>query len=318
MKVLVVPTIRESSIHDFLHSWRESDEYWDKIIVVEDNPEKTFDIDVEHHYSWTEIDKDLGEESWIISRRDSAIRSYGFLVAYRLGADFIFSLDDDCYPVAKNYFCDQHIDRLTNTTKWTESILGMKTRGIPYREKGVMQKVCLNMGLWRGVPDLDAVQSLNASVPTDFEPPDYDRLIPTGQYFPLCGMNFAFKREIAVLSYFAPMGEDKPYRRFDDIWFGIILKKICDHLGISISCGHPFVHHRRASDPFVNLVKEATGIKANEEFWKIIDMIPLMGDTPKKCLVQIARNLRRQADTYLQTYGKALEVWAGFFDDLRV
>lgn len=315
MNVLVVPTIREKSIQDFLHSWRN--EHWDKIIIVEDNPRKTFDIDVEHHYSWEEIDADLEENSWIISRRDSAIRSYGFLVAYRLGAEIIFSLDDDCYPVNSD-FCKTHVSKLEKSQKWTESVLGMKTRGIPYRQTGILENVVLNMGLWRGVPDLDAVQSLHEDVPTDFEPPTNDRIIPAGQYFPLCGMNFAFKRELTVLGYFAPMGDSKPYRRFDDIWYGIILKKICDHLGWHINCGNPIVHHKRASDPFVNLVKEATGIKANEQFWQTIDNIPLLEDTPKTCLIQIARNLQQQSDTYLREYGGALEIWAGYFDDLGV
>ena len=30
------------------------------------------------HFSWTEIDKILGYDSWIISREDSAIRCFGF------------------------------------------------------------------------------------------------------------------------------------------------------------------------------------------------------------------------------------------------
>ena len=316
MNVLVVPTIRAESIKEFLGLWKELKEYWDEIIVIEDNPQKTFDINLKHHYSWAEIEKDLGENFHIISRRDSSIRSYGFLVAYRLGAEYICSLDDDCHPVGNiPYFCNQHIDRLTKSSKWTESILGMKTRGIPYKKLGTLDNVVFNMGLWKGVPDLDSIQTLSGGMSvTDFEPPQTDRIMPIGQYFPLCGMNIAFKREVAVLSYFAPMGEKQPFHRFDDIWFGVVLKKICDHLGLLISCGNPIIHHKRASDPFVNLVKEAPGIKANEEFWTIIDAIPLIAKNPKECLLEIAENLEKQIDTYLQGYGKSLYLWASYFD----
>jgi len=45
------------------------------------------------------------------------------------------------------------------------------------------------------------------------------------------------------------MGEGQPYRRFDDIWFGVIAKRICDHLGWSIAVGDPHVHHGRCPTP---------------------------------------------------------------------
>lgn len=315
MNVLVVPSIRSESIKEFLGLWKELKESWDEIIVIEDNPQKTFDIDVKHHYSWNEIEKDLGENAHIISRRDSAIRSYGFLVAYRLGAEHIYSLDDDCHPVGDiPYFCQKHLSNLNKSTKWTESILGMRTRGIPYKQLGVLNNVVFNMGLWRGVPDLDSIQTLSGGMPLNFEPPNTDRILPIGQYAPICGMNIAFKREVAVLSYFAPMGENQNFYRFDDIWFGIVLKKICDHLGLLISCGNPIIHHKRASDPFVNLVKEAPGIKANEEFWQIIDNTVLSAKSPKECLLEIAVNLGKQVDTYLQGYGRSLSLWASYFD----
>ena len=45
MRALVVPTIRLASIKNFLDLWNPIKD-WDVTIVVEDNPEKTFDIDV--------------------------------------------------------------------------------------------------------------------------------------------------------------------------------------------------------------------------------------------------------------------------------
>ena len=307
---LVVPTIREKSIQDFLRAWNIVGEEWDEIIVVEDNPTRTFKIDVSSHVSWKEISEDLGEHAWIISKRDSAIRSYGLLLAYRLGADYIFTLDDDCQPVEKG-FVKQHLNNLNNTSKWCESVPGQRTRGLPYKNLGKAENVMLSVGLWTGTPDYDAVQMLSGQNPKLALPET--RVMPIGQYFPLCGMNFAFKRQVTPLCYFPLMGDGYKFRRFDDIWFGIICKKICDHLGYMITCGKPYIYHSKASDPFANLEKEAPGIKMNEHFWEIIDDIPLHGSDMLDCIRQIAVALSGNKDEYLSKLGRALDVWASLF-----
>ena len=97
---IVIPTIRNL---DFLESWR--DEFKDCIgIIVEDHhskeimtPQKYFEK--VFNYSWEDIDKELGEDSWIISRKNSGIRCYGFLKAWQMGAEVIITLDDDCYQI---------------------------------------------------------------------------------------------------------------------------------------------------------------------------------------------------------------------------
>ena len=48
-------------------------------------------------WSWAEIDTEL-PQPWIISRSDSGIRAFGFWKAWQLGAETIFTLDDDCHP----------------------------------------------------------------------------------------------------------------------------------------------------------------------------------------------------------------------------
>jgi reversibly glycosylated polypeptide/UDP-arabinopyranose mutase len=315
MNFLVIPSIREHCLKDFMEQWKphlKDTDLWQNIIVIEDNAEKTFNLNLKHHYSWKEIDEDLKEDGWIISRRDSAIRSYGFLMAYRLGAKYIFTLDDDCYPEPNENLLN-HIDKIESTPAWTESILGMRTRGIPYFNLGRLKNVVANMGLWTNVPDYDSIQALYKRETEPFQPTVTDRIIPVGQYFPLCGMNFCFKREVAVLSYFALMGENSPFRRFDDIWFGIIFKKICDHLGFLISVGHPFIHHSRASNPFTNLIKEAPGIQFNEEFWQVIDRISLKGITPQECMNEVGEALISEKNDYLQRLGNAIMVWVRYF-----
>jgi reversibly glycosylated polypeptide / UDP-arabinopyranose mutase len=293
-KALVVPTIRETRIK-------------------EDNPTRTFDLKVEQHYSWQEIVESVGDAAWIFSRRDSAIRSFGFLAAYKNGADFILTLDDDCYPYNNESIIRKHIEAIVGHTRWSSSIPDMRTRGMPYRNKGHLSTVVANMGYWSGVPDLDSIQSISNPI-RNFTPPTGNRLIPNGQYVPVCGMNLCFRREATPLMYFPLMGEGQPYRRFDDIWCGIIFKKIIDHLRWHLSVGQPFVEHIRASDDFVNLVNEAPGIKANETFWEEIDSIKLTGSTPYDCMLEVGEQLSYNKNEYIAKVGLAILTWISLFE----
>lgn len=308
MKILVVPTIRENCLIPFLESWKN--EVFDEIVVVEDNPTTTFKTNLKHHYSWESIESELKDKSWIISKRDSAIRCFGFYIAYKLGAKYIFTLDDDCYR--EENFIEGHLKNLEDFPTWTSTIEGMRLRGIPYFNLGKLKNVVLNVGLWNNVPDLDAAQTLINPI-SNFKSPDYNRIIPKDQYFPMCGMNLCFKRSITPLMYFPLMGQGYPYSRFDDIWCGIIMKKVCDYLDYKISCGHPFVYHKRASNPITNIVKEAPGIELNEKFWEIINKIKLSGNDVLTCLRQISASLLKESNEYVNKLGKALELWISLF-----
>ena len=128
----------------------------------------------------------------------------------------------------------------------------------------------------------------------------------------MCGMNLAFKPEVAPAMYFAPSGPDQPYDRFDDIWMGIIAKRVFDHLRLYCYTGYPQVVHDRASDPFKNLIKEAPGIEANEGFWAYIDAIDLTHSDLTQCVRDIARYMSDHPyrdEAYFVRYGSALLTW---------
>ncbi len=315
MKTLVVPTIRENSIKEFIENWDLSQ--WDKLIIVEDNPEKTFQIKTTipfEHYSWKEIEEDLEENSWIISKRDSACRCYGFLKAYQLGSQWTFTLDDDCFSTRFSH-CQEHIKNMENHPKWISLIQGVRTRGLPYFNLGTLSNVVANVGLWSGIPDFDSIQVLSeGGYVTNFQSPEISCIIPHKQIAPLCGMNLAFRTSVSCLFYFPLMGEGYPYRRFDDIFCGIIVKKICDHLNLSISYGTPIVEHKKQSDPLKNLEKETPGIIHNEEFWEIIENIPLTQNSPEGCMIEVAKSLQKHNNNYLSTLGNAMEIWTKLFD----
>ncbi len=326
--VCVVPSIRQKSLAEFLTAWAGKGG-WDKLILIEDSASKTFQIQpdqVHYHVSHQEIGEILGDAAWIISQRDSACRAFGFLAAYHLGADVVTTLDDDClpYPGHENWV-ERHLRALHGQRKWTESIPGQRMRGLPYQTLGTLETVVANAGLWANVADYDSVQTLtkiaDGTLGTPYQPPPGSRLIPRGQYTNVCGMNLCFLRQAIPLFYFPLMGLGQPYRRMDDIWAGVLFKKIADHLDWGLTVGEPFITHLRASEAFTNLVKEAPGIRANETFWAVVDSIPLGAETALDCVRELGEGLvvvppeacGTVDPDYVQKLGKALQVWAGLF-----
>lgn len=297
------------------------------MVIVEDGPEITIDVAAARAagdgcdvavFSWKEIAEALPNPS-IISRKDSAIRAFGFWEAWRRGADVIFTLDDDCYPSGDDFIQD-HLDNLERTPVWHSTVPGLRVRGLPYRNLGVLGDVCVSHGLWAGNPDLDAIQTLaNAVGPAgaEFVLRAPTRVLPSEQYFPISGMNLAFRRKVACLMYFPPMGLNSPYRRFDDIWCGLVMQRICRHLGLRIVCGRPLVEHRRASDPWVNLEKESPGLRANERMWELVDAVELSERTPLACMREMGAGLGRNGDgdAYVKGWGDAILEWCELFED---
>lgn len=319
MNALVVPTNSASRLAEFLTAWAPWP--WDRIYVVQDEPRAAIEIPPELEadaaerlevHAWPDIDAALSNPE-IISREDSAIRSYGFWLAWRAGAEIIFTLDDDCHPSADDLVAG-HRDNLYRTPVWQSSVDGLHVRGLPYRDAGVLHDVHLSVGLWRGTPDLDAVATLAATGPAPSIGNPRTRVVSPDQLFPMSGMNLAFRREIACLMYFAPMGRGRPYRRFDDIWCGLVVQRIARHLRYPIVCGHPFVDHRRASDPFVNLAKEAPGLGVNEHLWRTVAAVRLTGETPHACMREMGVALAGEEDPYVASWGDSIGRWCELFD----
>lgn len=322
--VVVVPTIREDRIKQFLDAWQ-----WPcQVIVVEDNPEKTFAIGGVDHYAWPNIRQDLGTDEWIIPRRTDCIRSYGFWKAYQTGKPYIVTLDDDCLPVEQGgsqialQFLRKHIENLQSQSldRWWNTIAGDYPRGYPYEQWTGSCPAGISHGLWTNVLDYDSLSQLHYR---RAEPPlmmHRERHVPRGLYFPMCGMNLAWRREYTPLMYFLLMGQDHqgnryPFDRFGDIWCGIIAKKILDHLGVTVWSGGPFVRHERASNVWANFDKEHEGIKANESFWQWIDQVRLTETTPLRCYKELIRKLADDTlDRYKQQMLEAMGVWSSLYD----
>ena len=312
MKFLVIPSIREHLLLNFFESWQEFGD-WDAAVVVEDNPTKTFKIKEStfpiHHVSHKEIKQILKKDAWIISKKDSACRTFGFLLAKQLGAEWILSLDDDTRPYQNKYICEEHLKTINSFTVCTPSA-GVRTRGLPYLNLGKVEVVC-NMGLWTKNGDWDAVQSLSCPELANYFTPNIKSFLAHPcQRYPFCGMNIFFNTKIVPAMYFPLMGQNILYSRYDDIWCGWLFQKVLEHLKLCWSIGEPFIEHSRASNMFQNLVKEAPGYKLNEQLWEIINEVNLNKNSLPECVEELGIALESNSDSYISKFGTAVQVYS--------
>jgi reversibly glycosylated polypeptide/UDP-arabinopyranose mutase len=367
MNILVVPTIRKNNLDRLLKEWGECGqlEKFSDIIIMEDNPTRTFNVhdipNLSYHLSWDDIDRSL--DSWIIPRRSDTVRSYAYKIAHDRAKSMhgddvvIFTLDDDCYPTSKKFsagsvdIIDGHRQALGTRSRWFNTLNSGKPRGIPFYNLG-SREIGINHGLWTNVLDFDAPTQLAGQFEEEFS---WDnRIVPSGQYFPMCGMNVAWRPDLTVLMYHLLMGcitidympsrhaknvranckqitvdtrsigspviYKLPFDRFGDIWCGILMKKVVDHLRIAVSTGTPYIKHDRASDPFTNLIKEAEGTRVNEKFWELVDSMKLFGTTPASCYYELGSQMKLAFECdehawYFDMLGDAMMLWARMFEE---
>lgn len=304
---------------DFLKEWEELKLC--KIIVVQDIGDKPsipdgFDVTI---YDHKDIKKDLGKNDWIIPSRTSACRSYGYYKAWQQGDEFIGTLDNDCFPETEDYWIDGHLDNLVKkvTLGWASSVPDndIPTRGFPYLIRN-KSPIMLSHGLWSNVPDFDGIDMLKQPE-RRFKQCSESKLIPKNNYYPMCGMNLAWKRDITPLMYFGIFGPEYGHDQLDDITAGILSKKVLDHLNYGVISGYPSVEHRKQSNAFVNLTKQAPSLYFNEIFWKEVDKIQLTKYTPVSCYKELINKLPKEIDGdingWWSKYLKACKLWINLY-----
>ena len=63
---------------------------------------------------------------------------------------------------------------------------------------------------------------------------------------------------------------------------------ICDHLGLGVKTGLPYIWHSKASNPFVNLKKEYNGIFWQEETVPFFQQVTLSAHSVEECYLELA------------------------------
>jgi hypothetical protein len=332
---ICVPTSRADAIQAFIGAWRplwETDDGGSAVnlFVHEDRPQKTIDPAMlparTRHTSNEDIGPVLGASGWIIPSGSGACRSFPMYLAWSAGCEYIITLDDDCYPHDGDAgsFVQRHLRAFTRD-RWFRTIAGDEPRGIPYERLGRLA-VRLNHGLWADVPDLDGPTSLvRIREPRTAVLPQGHDVVPPGMAFPLCAMNVCYHRSLIPAAYNLLMGlESVGLDRFDDIWSGVLLKRILDYMGWYAVSGEPFVRHVKRSNPFANLRREALGIEIHEHLWEYILDTPLdPGLTVAGAFKALARRVAAFPEChpalpcppgYFPRLGDAMVTWAELFE----
>lgn len=187
-----------------------------------------------------------------------------------LKADVIIILDDDCYPhegQSLSQFMSAHEEALQpQEVELFQAVTSPPSRGTPYFERSVVMPVAASMGFWSEIGDYDAPGQL---VHGSRNPMEFKQDTVYGRYFPLCGMNLAFKVDQWPWCRFI----DVP--RFDDIWQGFLWQKRAYSEGKCFNLRGPLVRHSRQSNVWQNLKDEAQNLERNETIWKQIHAMPM-------------------------------------------
>lgn len=321
---IVIPTIRDL---DFLEDWREFLAPFDLIIIQDGDPKRRIAIPEGFKYclyTREDIEHLLGAKSWCISFRDSGCRCFGWLVSKKR---YIYTLDDDCLVAQDPHgtrinAVETHLRNLTtpSTPLYFNTLYDPYrpgadfVRGYPFSlREGV--KTVISHGLWLNVPDYDAPTQLVKPLERNRRYVDAVVSVPHGTLFSMCGMNLAFDREaIGVAMYFGLMGEGRRLSRYDDMWAGWCAKVICDHLGLGVKSGLPYIWHNKASDPFINLRKEHNGIFWQEHlipFFRNLQF-PKEVQTVESCMRHLAGEVKAilsGLDPYFSALSDAILTW---------
>lgn len=186
------------------------------------------------------------------------------------GAEVVIVLDDDCFPhegQSLEVFIAAHLHALNpQPVDMFEAVTDPPSRGTPYFNHTVTMPVAASMGFWSHVGDYDAPGQL---VHGATKPMTFSRKTIHGRYFPLCGMNLAFRAEEWPWCQFINVP------RFDDIWQGFLWQRKAFAQGQCFNLTGPIVRHSRQSNVWANLRDEAKNIERNETIWSDIHAMTL-------------------------------------------
>jgi hypothetical protein len=192
-------------------------------------------------------------------------KNRGILRAKESGYDTAIVLDDDCFPhneqTLGEFIAEHERCLLPQKVVMFDEVTNPPSRGTPYFERTIEMPVAASMGFWTHIGDYDAPGQL---VHGATKPMSFDRSTRFGRYFPLCGMNIAFRLEEWPWCQFINVP------RFDDIWQGFIWQKKAYARGQCFNLSGPLVRHSRQSNVWANLRDEAVNLERNEYIWKEI------------------------------------------------
>ena len=209
---------------------------------------------------------------WLVLQQDSMqegcgpTKNKGVDVAVGLGAEMVVVLDGDCYPSDEartlEELAEKHMEALTpQPVELFEKVTEPPSRGTPYLETTALYPVAASMGFWVDLGDYCAIRQLAFGGSLM----QFSRKTMFERYFPLCGMNLAFRpREWLPWCRFIDV------LRFDDIWMGWLWQREAYRRGYCFNLAGPLIRHSRQSNVWDNLRDEIAYLEENETLWRKI------------------------------------------------
>ncbi|KAF2288338.1 hypothetical protein GH714_006858 [Hevea brasiliensis] len=274
-----------SDLTSFMNEWRPIFSRFHLIIVKDPDlneelkiPEG-FNVDV---YTKSHMDRAVGSSTSILFSGYSC-RYFGFLVSRK---KYIVSIDDDCIPAKDERgflidAVDQHIMNLTTPA----TPFFFNTLYDPYREGADFVRgypfslrngvtCALSCGLWLNLADFDAPTQALKPGQRNSRYVDAVMTVPARAMMPISGINIAFDREMVgptLLPALRLAGEGKlRWETMEDIWSGMCVKVVCDHLGLGVKSGLPYAWRKERV------------------------RLPRTAATAEDCVVEIATALKQQ------------------------
>lgn len=300
-----------SDLTTFMNEWRPVFSRFHLIIVKDPDLSgeiqiaEGFNVDV---YTRSDIDRVVGSSTSVLFSGYSC-RYFGYLMSRK---KYVISIDDDCIPAKDNEgslvdIVAQHITNLTTpatpfffNTLYDPYRKGADfVRGYPFSlREGVT--CALSCGLWLNLADYDApTQALKPEL-RNSRYVDAVLTVPVRAMLPLSGINIAFDRELvgpALIPALKLAGEGKfRWETMEDIWSGMCVKVISDHMGLGVKSGLPYVWRNERGNAIESLKKEWEGVKLMEEvvpFFQAV-RLPRSAVTAEDCVVELAKIVKEQ------------------------
>lgn len=313
-----------SDLTSFMNEWRPIFSRFHLIIVKDPDLKEElripegFNIDV---YSKSHIDRVVGSSSSIVFSGYSC-RYFGFLVSRK---KYIVSIDDDCIPAkdSKGFLIDAVAQHLANLATPATPFF-FNTLYDPYREGADFVRgypfslrsgvtCALSCGLWLNLADLDAPTQALKPAQRNSRYVDAVMTIPSRAMMPISGINIAFDREAvgpALLPALKLAGEGNlRWETMEDIWSGMCVKVVCDHLGLGVKSGLPYVWRKDRGSAIQSLKKEWEGVKLTEEIVPFFQQVrlPQTAATTEDCILEMATTVKQQLGPSDPVFTRAAE-----------
>jgi hypothetical protein len=346
-KIAITTPIPSNPTKDFLEALPDN---YDFIVVDDSNGKislpKRDNIFI---YDYSDQKKILGKyyDEYKAFHKSASCRNIAHFLAYKQGYDIVIALDYDCV-VPKDFIKEQtevydqkEITGYETKTGWINPLENAEwfTRGFPYRVRGVYENgkektiknphVVLNMGLWKNVVDINAIDKVIIRPPKQFKL-KRDHTAALG-YIPLCGMNNSFLREVIPAYFFLPNFKigNWDVSRHDDIWGGYIFQKLIEKRGDLITYGKPVVFHERESHQPRVLYYEHFMHILEPYFYELVDMAvdPIKKNDYQTMFADFAENFAKSLEMkkkslpkpYYEGFkhqSKYISLWKTFFQKL--